>query len=143
MKEMIFIDSTAFLALNNPDDLHHEVAVDWVKSMLGETVGLSTCMSVIGETATGLKKLENDKKDSFQKVENFLNLIRKPGIQILQSNPDVQTEGWKLFLRTEKMAQITFADCLKVACMHYYGIMKIFTFNEDFDKLEVVRIPKK
>lgn len=136
MKELIFIDSSAFLALNDHKDLYHDQVMAWVKRMLSETVGLCTTIQAIGEAATQLKKRD------FSIAKRFLSLMREPGIQLLEDNSEIQEKAWKLFLESAKN-QASFIDCTKVACMHYYGIMKMLTFRDYFDQMQVVRVPKK
>jgi len=138
MKELIFIDTSAFMALNNNKDFNHKRAINWVKSMLSETVGLCTSMQVIAETASLLKK-----SVSLEKSKSFLKLLENPGIQILEDSKEQQSEAWKQFMYKNENNEATFFDYWKIATMNYYGILKIFTFEIYFDKMEVVRIPKK
>lgn len=137
MYDFIFINSDAFVALNNPRSVNHEKAVAWVRSMLSETIGLCTSMLVIAESTSVLKKTVG-----FTRARRFLELIKNPGIQVLEDNKEIQEQAWQLFVKKEKVPLASFADFWKVAIMHYYGIMKIFTFEQFFDQLEVVRIPK-
>ena len=138
MKEMIFIDTSGFVALNDQNDLDHEAAIAWVRSMLSETAGLCTSMQVISESATALKQ-----KAGMEKAKKFLDFLKQPGIQILEDNREIQEEAWKMFEDRGKVKKAGFNDFWKVALMHYYGIMKVFTFNRQFDKLEVMRVPKR
>lgn len=138
MKEMIFIDTSAFVALNNEEDINHKKAIEWVKNMLSETVGLCTNMQVIAETSSQLKKSVN-----YEKSKRFLKLLENPGIQILEDNEELQQEAWKLFMYKDEIGDVSFFDYWKVSTMNYYGVIKIFTFETFFDKLQVIRVPKK
>jgi len=137
MKDLVFIDSSAFIALNDSSSPWREKSLSWVRSIFSETVGLCTSMGVIVDTASKLKK-----NVSFDRAERFLKLLKKPGIQILEENEEIQEEAWELFLQSKGISEVSFYDCMKVATMHYFGITKIFTFEKYFDKLQVVRVPK-
>lgn len=135
MKEMLFIDTSAFIALNDSLDPFHGESLSWVKKMMSQTLGLCTSFEVVAETATILRK-----KIGIEKAKKFLFHMQKPGIQILEGNDEIEKDAWQIFLKTQKVENLSFFDCWKVATMHYYGVVKIFTFDKVFKNFNVIKV---
>lgn len=129
---MIFVDTSAFVSLNDKHNKYHKDAVSWVRSRLSETVGLCTSMQVIAEATGELQKINHEK------AIKFLKYFAKPGIQILEDNKEIQDDAWKIFLKLQEQDKVTFWDCWKVATMQYYGVMKIFSFNMNMKNMNII-----
>lgn len=134
---MLFVDSSAFIALNCPENSNHQRAVKFVKSLLGETAKITTSFLVVAEAATEIRK-----RLGYQAVLAFLARFEKEGITVFHVNEVIRLNAKDMFTGHEKVKELSFLDCLKVATMHYYGIHKVFTFNAELDELKVVRVPK-
>jgi len=137
MREIIFIDETAFLALNDKDDPNYSEAVGFVKSLLNQTVKLTTSFLVLLETASELKK-----RKGFFAAKRFLEFFKTEGIEVLTENSSIRKEAEECFLRTGNQKEVGMPACHHVATMHYYNIRKIFSFSLDYDSLETIRVPR-
>lgn len=134
---LLFVDETAFIALNSPVSPHHAQAVDFVRSLVDQTVRVVTGRGVVVSTADALKT-----KAGGVFAKRFLELIDEGGIKVLPTNGTINTAAEKLFGEHVGDQDISFADCINIAIMQHYGVTKLFTFNQSVKKLQVITVPK-
>ena len=95
--------------------------------------------SVLGEAASKIHKVKGAKK-----AETFLIQVEEGGIDVLEETESIREKAKELFKKSgEKIRGLSLFECLYTSLMQHYGIHQIFSFNENFDKLEVIRVPKK
>jgi len=133
----LFVDTSAFVALNDPNDPNHERAVKYVKSLFGKTRKIVSSSLVVDHAATRIRD-----HLGASKAKKFLDYFEREGIVLLRHNDTVHLRAKDLFLRHVEDKDLVFYDFIKVALMHYYHTRKMFTFEEKFDKLNVIRVPK-
>jgi len=133
----LFVDTSAFLALSDSDNPHHDGAGEYVKSLFGETTRIVSSSLVVEDAATQIRD-----RLGAGKAKKFLDYFEKEGIVLLKHNDSVHLRAKDMFLEHADDQELVFYDFIKVALMHYYHTRKIFTFEEKFDKLNVIRVPK-
>lgn len=136
MSKALFVDTTAFVALNDPSDPHHGAAVDFVKILFGQTRKITTSSLVVDHAATEIRN-----RLGALKAEQFLDYFEQEGIVLLKHNDTIHLQAKQLFLQHPDERRLAFYDFLKAALMHYYHIHELFTFNAAFDTLNLIRVP--
>ena len=133
----LFIDTSAWVALNEKKDAHHEKARSFIEmNNKGELKfgPLHTSDLVLQETYTFF--LYN------YHYEAAVDVVGK----ILESNvivhPFASSNSHEIWDNTlERKTKLSFVDWSIVAYMKRYGIKHIFTFDGEFSKLGYERVP--
>ena len=122
---MIFVDSSAFLAILSVDDQHHPRAELCLRGLREENQMLYTNNYVIVESMALVQK-----RFSLDRVRHFQNKIL-PLVQIEW----VDEEGHKVaidHLLSTNRRQLSLADCSAFGTMRRLGIETVFTFDTHF-----------
>ncbi len=134
---LLFVDETAFVALNSPVSPHHAQAVEYVRSLVDQTARVVTGRGVVIGTADTLKA-----KVGGEVALHFLKLIVEGEIKVLPTNSVINKQADRLFAEHAEDRDIRYTDCVNVALMQHYGVTKLFTFNEQIKKLQVLTVPR-
>ncbi len=130
---MLFIDTSAFIAIVNKGDRWHESAnklVEDIKEGRTKLRGIVTSDYVIDETLTKIRYSVGHK----EAVEWGKSILASSLIQKVIVDDAVFNEAWELFQRYEDK-KLSFTDCTSVVIMRNMGINTIFAFDEDFLKI--------
>ena len=138
MSQAIFVDESAFLALNSPIAPEHEDAIHYVNSLMDQTVRVVTNEWAIAITASELKQ-----KNGSQIAARFLSLLDDGGVKVYPMKDEIMEHAESLFLQHEHQSDISYIDCIHVAFMEQYQITKMFTFKEQMKRMNVLAVPKK
>jgi uncharacterized protein len=125
---MIFIDTSAWIALLNQGDKYHERARRFQRELSRGTHGrMVTTDYVLDEAVTYLRL-----HGSAEKVREFRRvLIESESVQVVWNSPDRFWEAWqRLEDRPDKQWSLT--DCLSFITMESLGIGTAFSFDSDF-----------
>jgi len=134
VREVIYIDETAFIALMNKDNKYHRQAIESVRTLLNRTIKFTTSYLTIIEAVSELTKEKGHKT-----AQKLLEFLKNEGIDILKENDSIRKNTECNFIKDNGHGSSSMHAHYHVATMHYYGIHKIFTFSSHFEKLEVVR----
>ena len=137
MAQTVFVDESAFLALNSPIAPDHDAALAFVSSLLDQTVRVVTNEWVIALTATELKQ-----KNGSQIAARFLSLLDDGGVKVYPMKEEILKHAESLFLQHEHNIDISYIDCIHVAFMEQYQITKMFTFKGHMKRMNVLVVPK-
>lgn len=125
--EDIFIDSSAWIALADRDDLHHKKAAAAYPIILKNHKALVTSNLVISETYIVLRKELGIKVDL-----EFLERIKaSPRILTIYSNEDIETEAERM-LSKYLDRDFSYTEAVSFAVMKRKGIKKAFSFDKHF-----------
>jgi predicted nucleic acid-binding protein len=120
---IVFVDSSYFVATLTPRDQWQEMTLDTLEPGLR----MVTSALVINETITLLQA-----RGQLSAALQFLQEIRaNPAIEIVYSDPALQSEAWDLFCRWSGSGANA-VDCTSFAIMKRRGIKKAFTFDRHF-----------
>jgi predicted nucleic acid-binding protein len=126
---MIFIDTSAFLALENRKDEYHRSALLFRDSLLESKESLVTSDYVLDESYT-IIRLRAGHKIAVQ----FGEMIQTTGlIEIKYLTKEVLQEAWHIF-KTFSDKEFSFTDCTSFALMESLHIKTVFTFDEHFNQ---------
>jgi uncharacterized protein len=125
--EDIFVDSSAWIALADRDDLHHKAAAAVYPVILKNYKALVTSNLVIAETYIVLLK-ELGHRVSLE----FLGRIKaSPRILKVYSNEDVETEAEPILSKYSDQ-DFSYTDAVSFVIMKRQGIKKAFSFDMHF-----------
>ena len=137
MAKPVFIDETAFVALNSPIAPDHGKAVDYVGELMSQTVRVITNEWAVALAANQLKE-----KMGPDASTRFLKLLNEGGVVILPMKDGIYDHAEALFLQSEHLVDLSYTDCIHVAFMEHYQITNMFTFKSHMASMNVIAVPK-
>jgi predicted nucleic acid-binding protein len=124
---MIFLDTSAFLALENRKDECHEPAMIFRDSLFKSKESFVTSDYVLDESYT-IIRLRAGHKIAVQ----FGEMIQATGlIEIKYLTKEILREAWQIF-KSFSDKEFSFTDCTSFALMESLQIKKAFTFDDHF-----------
>lgn len=124
---MIFIDTAAFLAIENLRDAHHERALAFRHASLGEGQTFVTTDYILDESYT-LIRLRAGHSVAVQFGED----IRASRVlRVEHVTPEIVEAAWRIF-KAFADKEFSFTDCTSFALMERLRISTVFTFDEHF-----------
>ena len=128
---MIFIDTSFFIAIANRKDQWHEKAKKLLNIVKKEDILISDL--ILSETVTGIGYLKGGKEGKL--IYDYM----KDNCKIEFSSEELYGQTVITFLKYD--GKLSFADALSVEVMRKYAILKIISFDRDFDKVpDILRI---
>ena len=127
---MIFVDSSAWIALLNPRDQHHDDATAILNDLERQNLQLLTTDYVIDETVTWLSYRVNHPV-----AVQFLDIIENSSatgvLTFVAIERDLFQEAERLF-RQYDTARLSFTDCTSFAVCQQHNISEAFAFDQHF-----------
>ena len=126
---MIFIDTSAFLAIENPKDSHHQAALQFRNSCLESGEFFITSDYVLDESSTIVRF-----RASHSIAVQFGEDVQKSRIVLVERlTSEILDEAWQIFKKCFDQ-NFSFTDCTSFAFMKAMKIKTVFGFDEDFRK---------
>lgn len=124
---MIFLDTSAFLAIENKKDTHHHDAVAFRDSCLKEGKAFITTDYVLDESYTLIRfRAGHNIAVQFGEALRGSQLLR-----IEHISPDIIEKAWHLF-KNFSDHDFSFTDCTSFIIMEGLHIQTAFTFDHHF-----------
>jgi len=136
---MIFVDTSAFLALVNEKDNNHVAAKQFLEDIKNGKIRVKKIITsdyIIDETITRIRYSVGHK----EAVEWGKDILASKVIEKIEIQKEIFGLAWELF-QTYEDKKLSFTDCTSFALMKKKGIEKVFSFDEDFARLGFVLIP--
>jgi len=135
----LFIDTSAFAALEDEDDKEHKTSLDYRKKISqGKTPfrALYTSNYVLDEVFTLLRlKLSHRAAVTFGE-----NIKRSKILRIIRITPETENTAWKIFKKYSDK-DFSFTDCTSFALMEQEAISTAFTFDKHFQQYGFQTVP--
>lgn len=131
---MIFVDTSAFIALATTSDMFHTEAVVW-RASKKEEVFLTSHLVVL-ETL-GWLRYKLGKREA---VRFGWPLIAGEGIKVERVTQSDEHSAWELFQKADGRG-VSMVDCTSVVLMKRQKIREIFSFDQDFAHLGFTVVP--
>jgi len=135
----LFIDTTAFVALEDEDDKEHKTALDYrEKIRQGETPfrALYTSNHILDEVFTLLRlKLSHQVAVAFEENIKCSKILR-----ILRVTPEIENVAWNIFKKCSDK-DFSFTDCTSFALMEQEAMSTAFTFDKHFQQYGFQTVP--
>jgi predicted nucleic acid-binding protein len=126
---MIFIDASAFLALENRKDEYHKRALMFRDSLLESKEPLLTSDYVLDESYTIIRL-----RAGHTIAVEFGEMIQATGLVEIKYLPkDILREAWHIF-KSFSDKHFSFTDCTSFALMESLKIQAAFTFDQHFNQ---------
>lgn len=137
MPKKIFIDTSAFLSLEDESDQHHEEALRFRAKVLSKgNYEMTTTSYILDETLTLIRARLGIKASI-----DFSKKIRKSKVvEILPISREIEEEALDLFEKYDDK-DFSFTDCVSFSVMLKMGIKEAFAFDRHFDQMKMVRRP--
>lgn len=121
-----FIDTSAFVALNDRSDRYHEKAREFILRFSAADE-LITSNYIVDETITHLRRSIGVKAT----IEFAEAILSGQGYQIIYIDQEMEQAAFGIFRRYFDNV-LSFTDCTSFALMKRMGLNKAFAFDEDF-----------
>jgi predicted nucleic acid-binding protein len=124
---MIFVDTAAFLAMENRRDTRHEEALGYRRSCLEKGILLVTSDYVLDESYTIIRI-----RAGHATAVQFGEALRASRVlRVEHVTPEAVEAAWRIF-RDFADHEFSFTDCTSFALMQSLGIEAAFTFDAHF-----------
>ncbi len=133
---MIFVDTSAWLALYDKKDQNHKTAKEAAKYLKNKKIPLITTDYIFDETVTIIRM-----KVGHKEAVNFGNfLLRSKVVNIIEVNKMFKKRAWDIFVKY-KDHRFSYTDCTSFAVMQQMKIDKVFGYDKDFEVLNFSLFP--
>jgi len=136
---MIFVDTSAFLALVNEKDDNYVEAKQLLEKIKNGKIHIKKIITsdyIIDETLTRIRYAVGHK----EAVEWGKDILASKVIEKIEIGKEIFEHAWELF-QTYDDKKLSFTDCTSFALMKKRGIEKVFSFDGDFARIGFVLLP--
>jgi len=124
---MIFVDTSAFLAIENRRDAHHEEALIFRDAILKAREPLVTSDYVLADSYTIIRL-----RAGHPAAVDFGEDVKASRVlQVEYVTPEILEVAWQIF-KTFSDKEFSFTDCTSFALMERLQINAAFTFDDHF-----------
>jgi hypothetical protein len=134
---LIFVDTSAWYAVEVEDDVNHEAACKFLSIIASGKHGISvTTDYILDETLTLLRS-----RRSFSSACSFIDKIKKSkSVRIFWVDEDLFEKALDMFKRSDRKSW-SFTDCTSFALMKDLLIPNAFTFDSHFREAGLQILP--
>ncbi|MFN7948481.1 MAG: PIN domain-containing protein [Blastocatellia bacterium] len=135
----IFVDTSAWDAIADSVDQHHEEAL-LLKEEIAGNYSLATTTFVLDELWTLL--LLNAGYQRTVEFKKSLDILADAGIlEVVHVSEEMIRDAWAVFERFNVDKQWSFTDCVSYVVMKQQGISEAFAFDHHFEQMGFIRRP--
>ena len=136
MARSIFVNSSGWLALYNPNDPNHPAARALWEELRSQPVRFVTTDYVLDQVFTALKMF-----GSLQAAQAFNELVKRSSLmRLFMVDSVIFDRAWDIFVE-DAPPHWTFTDCINYAVVKYLAVDEVFTFDPGFSAPGMVTIP--
>jgi len=135
----LFIDTGAWIALNNKRDGYHLSALNANKDFLDNGYFYVTSDYVLDETYT-LIRYDVGHKRAVEFGKEIKLLQKTAKINIVYTTQDILEKAWEVFENFSDK-DFSFTDCTSFIIMETLKINKAFSFDKQFEQYGLIRLP--
>jgi predicted nucleic acid-binding protein len=121
----LFVDTSAFLAVLDADDRHHQSARDFWQDILQGDETLMTTNYVLLETYALVQN-----RLGMDAVREFSTIIM-PLLNVLWVDEDIHQRGLSALLAANRR-KLSLVDCISFEAARSLAIQRVFTFDKHF-----------
>jgi len=135
----IFVDTSAWSAINDDDDPNHEIALLY-NDEIAENCRFVVTNYILDELYT-LMLMNHGYQDTID-FKGQLDIMIQGGIlEVVWVTQDIATEAWNVFEKFNVDKEWSFTDCVSYAVMKQLEINETFTFDHHFEQMGFVKQP--
>jgi hypothetical protein len=126
----LFVDTSAWVALNDRNDQHHAVAIEKFARIRTEKIGMVTSDYILDESLTLIRM-----RTFHQAAIAFGDALLKSGVaSMLTISDEVRSAAFELFRKYDDK-DVSFTDCTSFALMKRLKLHTAFTFDGHFQQV--------
>lgn len=126
----LFVDTSAWLALNDKNDQYHDKAVVKGSAIKRQKIELITSEYILDESITLIRY-----RISHQAAIIFGDsLLRSRIVRIEDITNEDRFKAWEIFKKYDDK-ELSFTDCTSFVLMKNLRLQKAFTFDEHFKQM--------
>jgi hypothetical protein len=126
----LFVDTSAWLALNNKNDQHHDEAVSKITKVRQQKIQLVTSEYVFDESVTIIRY-----RISHRAAVAFGDALISSNVASIEDITDEERlKAWVLF-KKYRDKDLSFTDCTSFALMVKLKLQKAFSFDDHFKQV--------
>ena len=133
---MIFVDTSAWLALYDRRDQNHRTAREVAEYLRGERVPLVTTDYVFDETVTIVRM----RVGHGEAVALGESLLKSSVVELVEVEKNLRRKAWEIFVK-DGAPRFSYTDCTSFAVMRQMGIDRVFGYDRDFEILGFSLVP--
>jgi hypothetical protein len=126
----IFVDTSAWLALNDRNDQYHSEAVSKLKIVTKQKIELITSEYVLDESITIIRYRVSHKAA----VVFGDSLMNSTIVTVADITEEERFRAWMLFKKYDDK-ELSFTDCTSFALMNKLKLRKAFAFDDHFKQI--------
>lgn len=136
----IFVDTSAWDAIEDGGDKHHEAALHFKEELAQQHTRLYVTNFILDECYTLLfHNIGYTRTIAFKHV---LDAMKAGGILIVvHISEEIEQAAWEVFERFNQDKEWSFTDCTTKVVMETFGITQIFAFDHHFEQMGFLRRP--
>jgi predicted nucleic acid-binding protein len=136
----VFVDTSAWDALEDSSDSHHAAAMRCRAALRQERMPLYVTNYVLDECYTLL--LQNVGYTRTVAFKRTIDRMQAGDILVVvHVSDEIERAAWEVFERFNQDKLWSFTDCTTKVVMESVGIQQIFAFDHHFDQMGFVRLP--
>lgn len=138
MREVVFWDTSAFVALGNRDDSLHRSAVTISRDLARQQAHILTTDAVLIEVANSFSRVAL--RSLARHIIDALHESTQIGsAYLVHVDEALWQRGWDLFTkRSDKEWGLT--DCISIVVMQERGVVRAFTSDHHFEQAGLIRL---
>lgn len=126
----IFVDTSAWLALDDKNDRYHNKAVAKSSEIKRQRIEIITSEYIIDETITLIRY-----RVSHQAAVIFGDsLLNSSIVRIVDVTDEDRIKTWEIFKKYEDK-ELSFTDCTSFVLIKNLRLQKVFTFDKHFKQM--------
>jgi len=135
----IFIDTSAWDAIEDSKDTNHEVALNFAETIAGK-YRLVTTNFILDETYTLL--LMNVGYNCVLRFKHNIDEMSKLGvITVIHLSKLLEETAWEVFEQFNIDKKWSFTDCTSKVIIEQKNIQEVFAFDHHFEQMGFIRKP--
>jgi uncharacterized protein len=138
--EAIFVDTSAWDAIEDSGDRHHAAALRFKEELIQQQTRLYVTNFILDESyALLLYNIGYTRTVAFKRT---IDLMQTGGILIvIHVSEAIEQAAWIVFERFNQDKAWSFTDCTSKVVMENLGIRQVFAFDHHFEQMGFLRRP--
>lgn len=134
----VFVDTSAWIALNSKDDKYHNEACFLNQKLIVEEYGYVTTNFVLDETYTFLR-YEVSHRKAVELAHEITELEGNGKVEVVYISREIAQLALKIFEQYGDK-NFSFTDCTSFVVMNQLGLIETFTFDHHFEQYGLVQL---
>ena len=135
----IFVDTSAWMAIVDSDDINHRPAVTF-QGDLAESSVLIVTNYILDELYT-LVLMDLGYRKAVEIKQKLEAMAEARILEVVWVDQILNAAGWTVFERFNRDKQWSFTDCVSYAVMKRLGVTEVFSFDHHFEQMSFIRRP--